>query len=466
MPDGASSGPSVSKPGCPDKCGDVSIPYPFGIGEQCSAASLNSYFNLTCNNTLNPPQPTVGDSTSGYYEITNISLEQGEVRVLTSVSYICFTSNTTSTQSSNGFYADVTPFLPSPTRNRFTVIGCNTLGLIGGYKDAASQYVTGCYSYCEDINSTSDSAQCAGMGCCEANIPANLTSYSLGFEMNQSRVWGFNPCFYAMIAEVEWYSFRQQDLVGSHGFIDARAKSGAPLIADWAIRNGSCPEEGKEPPSGYACASTNSNCTAANNGPGYLCQCSKGYEGNPYILNGCQEIPLDLRLKIATQSAEALAYLHSSISCTILHGDVKSDNILLDDQHNAKIADFGASAQKSMDESEFIMLVQAHMFLLMFRQNKHRAMMDFEIIDEAVMEMLEKLAQLAAQCLCPSGDDRPTRKEVVERLQMLRRLHKDATTDYEDSNYAHSNHGGSSSLTAPLDDMTYSSMETSMMIQV
>jgi serine/threonine protein kinase len=30
----------------------------------------------------------------------------------------------------------------------------------------------------------------------------------------------------------------------------------------------------------------------------------------------------------------------------------------LDDQHNAKIADSGASAQKSMDESGFIMLVQ------------------------------------------------------------------------------------------------------------
>jgi serine/threonine protein kinase len=30
----------------------------------------------------------------------------------------------------------------------------------------------------------------------------------------------------------------------------------------------------------------------------------------------------------------------------------------LDDQHNAKIADFGASAQKFMDESEFIMFVQ------------------------------------------------------------------------------------------------------------
>lgn len=224
-------------------------------------------------------------------------------------------------------------------------------------------------------------------------------------------------------------------------------------------------------------------------------------------------IPLDLRLKIATQSADALAYLHSSISRTTLHGDVKSANILLDDQHNAKIADFGASAQKSMEESEFIMFVQgtlgyldpesfishqlteksdvysfgvvllelitrkramfadkfnekkslSYIFLLMFRHNKHRVMIDTEILDEAVMEVLEKLAQLAVRCLCPSGDDRPTMKEVAERLQMLRRLHMDASSDCEDSHYAN-NHGGSPSLVAPLDEMTYSSMETSTLI--
>jgi hypothetical protein len=168
------------------------------------------------------------------------------------------------------------------------VIGCNTLGLIGGNKDAKSQYLAGCYSYCEGINSTSDGAPCAGMGCCEATIPANLNSFEVAFGMNQSKVWSFNPCFYAMIAETGWYSFRQQDLIGHLGFIDARAKRGAPVIADWAIRNSSCPEEGKEPPSGYACISANSYCMNANNGPGHLCQCSKGYEGNPYILNGCQ----------------------------------------------------------------------------------------------------------------------------------------------------------------------------------
>lgn len=292
MPYGASSRPSVSLPGCPDKCGDVTIPYPFGIGEQCAATSLNSYFIVTCNDTFNPPRPTVGDD-SGAVEVTDILLEHGEMRVLSPINHMCFTSNTTATKFTGGGYElKQTPFLPSPSRNRFTVIGCNTLGLIGGYKDAASQYVAGCYTYCEGINSTSDGAPCAGMGCCEAAIPANLTAFGVTFEMNQSKVWGFNPCFYAIVAEAGWYSFRQQDLVGHLGFIEARANRGAPIVADWAIRNSSCPEEGEEPPSGYACISANSYCTNANNGPGYLCQCSKGYVGNPYILNGCKGMHL------------------------------------------------------------------------------------------------------------------------------------------------------------------------------
>ncbi|KAL6643746.1 hypothetical protein ACP70R_018512 [Stipagrostis hirtigluma subsp. patula] len=733
-PDGASSRPSLSLPGCPDKCGDVSIPYPFGIGAQCAATSLNRFFNLTCNDTFQSPRPTVGDS-EGVVEVTGISLEHGEMRVLSPINHICFTSNTTSTKSTGGYELQPTPFLPSPSRNRFMVIGCNTLGLIGGYKGAASQYVAGCYSYCNGINSTSDGAPCAGMGCCEAAIPANITAFGVMFEMNQSKVWGFNPCFYAMVAEVGWYSFRQQDLIGHLGFIEGRAKRGAPIIADWAIRNGSCPEEGKEPPSHYACVSANSYCMAANNGPGYLCQCSEGYEGNPYIPNGCQDIdecmlrrqdskyeelypcrkgachntlggylcrckmgtrsdgtnfgcrslhapselliglsvsaivlmalaclftmklqrkrhkkekdeyfrqngglklydemrsrqvhtiriltekeikratnnynedrilgsgghgmvyrgtlddhrevaikkskvinddcreefvneiiilsqinhrhfvrllgccldvdvpmlvyefvsngtlseflhgadhrspiPLDLRLKIATQSAEALAYLHSSMSRMILHGDVKSANILLDEQHNAKVADFGASALKSIDGSEFIRFVQgtlgyldpesfishrlsdksdvysfgvvllelmtrkramytdksnkkkslSYTFILMFRQNKHQNLLDTEIIDEAVMAVLEKLVKLAMLCLSPSGDDRPTMKEVAERLQMLRRrLHMHATSDHENNYYAHNNHGGSSSVAVPEDDMTCSSIETSTLV--
>ncbi|KAL5205276.1 hypothetical protein ABZP36_033485 [Zizania latifolia] len=280
-------GGAMALPGCPDKCGNVTIPYPFGIGDECAATSLNSYFSLICNDTFHPPRPQVREP-EAYIEVVDISLEHGEMRVLSPVNHICFTSNTTATKSSAvGYDLLETPFLPSPSRNRFTVIGCNTLGLITGYRGARNQYVTGCYSYCEAINSTSDGAPCAGMGCCEAAIPANLTAFSVRFDLNQSKVWSFNPCFYSMVAEVGWYSFKQQDLVGL-GFINGRAKNGAPIVADWAIRNSSCPELGKETSANYACISSNSYCMAASNSPGYLCNCSKGYEGNPYLSDGCQ----------------------------------------------------------------------------------------------------------------------------------------------------------------------------------
>ncbi|KAF8085492.1 hypothetical protein N665_0665s0002 [Sinapis alba] len=67
-----------------------------------------------------------------------------------------------------------------------------------------------------------------------------------------------------------------------------------------------------------------------------------GPQANPSLL------PWSTRLKIAVETASALKYLHAS---KIIHRDVKSNNILLDQNFNVKVADFGLSRLFPMDKT-------------------------------------------------------------------------------------------------------------------
>ncbi|GLT32729.1 hypothetical protein SLA2020_073740 [Shorea laevis] len=61
----------------------------------------------------------------------------------------------------------------------------------------------------------------------------------------------------------------------------------------------------------------------------------------PWIYASARISYWDARMKVLLGTAKALAYLHEAIEPKVVHRDVKSSNILNNDEFNAKVFDFG-----------------------------------------------------------------------------------------------------------------------------
>ncbi|KAE9585958.1 hypothetical protein Lal_00010183 [Lupinus albus] len=57
------------------------------------------------------------------------------------------------------------------------------------------------------------------------------------------------------------------------------------------------------------------------------------------------------RVTIAVQAARGIEYLHGYACPPVIHRDIKSSNILIDEEHNARVADFGLSLLGPADSS-------------------------------------------------------------------------------------------------------------------
>lgn len=270
------------KPGCRSTCGNLNISFPFGTSPDCY---LNENFLITCNDThYDPPQPFLR---TGNAKVLDLKLD-GHIKISSFVAKSCY--NATGAPiidfNSNPQGFSFSSYTISSTDNKFTVVGCDTYAYIRGLK--TNEYNVGCISLCDRLDSIED-GECSGIGCCRASVPVgikNLTMslYSLS---NYTRVNNFSSCGYAFVTEAGFFNFSSAVLK------DLQNKTDFPMVLDYAIGKSTC-AEAKKNKSSYACRSENSDCQDSQTGQGYLCNCSKGFEGNPYLIgNGsCQGILL------------------------------------------------------------------------------------------------------------------------------------------------------------------------------
>ncbi|KAE9593509.1 hypothetical protein Lal_00029312 [Lupinus albus] len=83
------------------------------------------------------------------------------------------------------------------------------------------------------------------------------------------------------------------------------------------------------------------------------------------IKDGKTELDWNKRYKIALGAAKGISYLHHDCSPPIIHTDIKSSNILLDEDYEPKIADFGVArfVEKSNNNMDFTCLAGTHGYI-------------------------------------------------------------------------------------------------------
>ncbi|XP_024521972.1 receptor-like cytoplasmic kinase 185 [Selaginella moellendorffii] len=179
----------------------------------------------------------------------------------------------------------------------------------------------------------------------------------------------------------------------------------------------------------------------------------------------------DTRMKIAIGAARGLAYLHEDCQPCVIHRDFKASNILLEDNFQAKVADFGLAKQAPEGQTSYVstrvmgtfgyvapeyamtghLLVKSDVYsygvvlleLLSGRKPVDMAqptgqenlvtwarpvlkdvdhiydLADPRLNGQYPREDFAQVAAVAAACVAPETNQRPTMGEVVQSLKMV-----------------------------------------------
>ncbi|KAK9928072.1 hypothetical protein M0R45_025226 [Rubus argutus] len=286
--------PQIAKPNCTAQCGGVSIPYPFGIGPK-SSCYFDEWFQIDCHNSTTPILRR------SQLEVLDVSIPSWygsyTLRVKSPVTFFsCKGKEIRQAANLTG-----SPFVYSQERNKFVAVSCGFFALVS----SDPEFIRSCMSICE-TNSDRDNYDCDnGINCCKISIPPYLTVINSSIH-TQARKSPMADCDdYAFLVDQEWF-----ENISVNDFRAVKKMDSVPVVLDWSLSFDNTTSLIKlfaglsaktiferfstEPSRNLnhtttTCWFNNPNMTY-NNRPTVECYCPHGFQGNPFLLQPCQDI--------------------------------------------------------------------------------------------------------------------------------------------------------------------------------
>ncbi|KAL9386494.1 hypothetical protein Peur_019618 [Populus x canadensis] len=253
----------LAKPNCSDRCGNISIPYPFGIGKDCY---MEESFDVECDETSNPPRAFLR---SIKMELVNITIRRGAV-----VKGPVISVESLGRQVVLPLNLEGTPF--TPYSNYFIAVGCNTRAALWT-KKGTDEHV-GCDSICSNGSSISNirlNGSCSGEDCCQDMYWPSLLQVFNSTVVSKEGKQGSDGRKLAFLADTNWFYNNIRTPQEINKLLNNN--STVPMSLGWILNNNSWTYSNDT----MDCYVTQINSTSTI--MPYGCSCSEGYEGNPFL---------------------------------------------------------------------------------------------------------------------------------------------------------------------------------------